>query len=103
MAPTGPPSCKSCPAAPRSTPPAPAVTAPAAPTARPGATTKPGAITSAANRRRSRHHRDVRGALRRSGFDVSSIRVHLAAIRTAHLLAGRLLDLRHPRLAMVID
>jgi site-specific recombinase XerC len=37
------------------------------------------------------------------GFAVSSIRVHLAAIRTAHLLAGRSLDLRHPRLAMVIE
>jgi site-specific recombinase XerD len=37
------------------------------------------------------------------GFAVSSIRVHLAAIRTAHLLAGRALDLRHPRLAMVIE
>ena len=40
-------------------------------------------------RRRSRHHRHVRRPLRRSaGFAVSSIRVHLAAIRTAHLLAG---------------
>src|SRR5271157_149488 len=38
-----------------------------------------------------------------AGFAVSSIRVHLAAIRTAHLLAGRSLDLRHPRLAMVIE
>ena len=37
------------------------------------------------------------------GLAVSSIRVHLAAIRTAHLLAGRSLDLRHPRLAMVIE
>ena len=37
------------------------------------------------------------------GFAVSSIRVHLAAIRTAHLLAGRALDLRHPRLAMVVE
>ena len=37
------------------------------------------------------------------GFAVSSIRVHLAAIRTAHLLAGRSLDLRHPRLAMVLE
>ena len=37
------------------------------------------------------------------GYAVSSIRVHLAAIRTAHLLAGRALDLRHPRLAMVIE
>ena len=36
-------------------------------------------------------------------FAVSSIRVHLAAIRTAHLLAGRSLDLRHPRLAMVLE
>jgi hypothetical protein len=32
-----------------------------------------------------------------AGFAVSSIRVHLAAIRTAHLLAGLSLDLRHPR------
>ncbi len=37
------------------------------------------------------------------GFAVSSIRVHLAAIRTAHLLAGRALDQRHPRLAMVVE
>ena len=37
------------------------------------------------------------------GFAVSSIRVHLAAIRTAHLLAGLSLDLRHPRLAMVLE
>lgn len=37
------------------------------------------------------------------GFAVSSIRVHLAAIKTAHLLAGLSLDLRHPRLAMVIE
>jgi integrase len=29
--------------------------------------------------------------------------VHLAAIKTAHLLAGLSLDLRHPRLAMVIE
>ncbi len=38
-----------------------------------------------------------------AGFAVSSIRVHLAAIRTAHLLAGLSLDLRHPRLAMVVE
>jgi len=38
-----------------------------------------------------------------AGLAVSSIRVALAAIRTAHLLAGRSLDLRHPRLAMVVD
>jgi site-specific recombinase XerD len=37
------------------------------------------------------------------GFAVSSIRVALAAIRTAHLLAGLSLDLRHPRLAMVLQ
>jgi integrase len=37
------------------------------------------------------------------GLAVSSIRVALAAIKTAHLLAGRALDLRHPRLAMVVD
>ena len=37
------------------------------------------------------------------GFAVSSIRVHLAAIKTTHLLASLSLDLRHPRLAMVID
>src|SRR4051812_47485010 len=36
------------------------------------------------------------------GFAVSSIRVHLAAIRTAHLLAGLSVDLRPPRLAMVV-
>ena len=34
---------------------------------------------------------------------VSTIRVALAAIRTAHLLAGRAIDLRHPRLAMVVE
>ena len=38
-----------------------------------------------------------------AGFAVSSIRVHLAAIKTAHLLAGLALDLRHPRLAMVVE
>jgi site-specific recombinase XerD len=37
------------------------------------------------------------------GLAVSSIRVALAAIKTAHLLAGRSVDLRHPRLAMVVD
>jgi len=37
------------------------------------------------------------------GLAVSSIRVALAAIKTAHLLAGRSLDLRHTRLAMVVD
>ena len=37
------------------------------------------------------------------GFAVSSIRVHLAAILTAHLLAGLSVDLRHPRLAMVVE
>jgi hypothetical protein len=36
-------------------------------------------------------------------FAVSSIRVHLPAIRTAHLLAGLSVDLRHPRLAMAIE
>jgi site-specific recombinase XerD len=43
------------------------------------------------------------GSAGRGGLAVSSIRVHLAAIRTAHLLAGRSLDLRHPRLAMVVE
>ena len=38
-----------------------------------------------------------------TGCAVSSMRVHLAAIRTAHLLAGLSLDLRHPRLAMVVE
>jgi site-specific recombinase XerD len=38
------------------------------------------------------------------GKTVSAIRVALAAIRTAHLLAGLASpDLRHPRLAMVLD
>ena len=37
------------------------------------------------------------------GFAVSAIRVPLAAIKTAHLLAGLSLDLRHPRLAMVVE
>ena len=43
------------------------------------------------------------GAAGRGGLAVSSIRVALAAIKTAHLLAGRTLDLRHPRLAMVLE
>jgi len=34
---------------------------------------------------------------------VSTLRVDLAAIRTAHLLAGIALDLRDPRLAMVVE
>lgn len=38
-----------------------------------------------------------------AGHAVSSIRVALAAIKTAHLLAGLSLDLRHPRLAMVVE
>jgi hypothetical protein len=38
-----------------------------------------------------------------AGLAVSSIRVALAAIRTAHLLAGRAIDLRHPRLAMGVE
>ena len=37
------------------------------------------------------------------GLTVSSIRVALAAIRTAHLLVGLSLDLRHPRLALVLE
>ncbi len=37
------------------------------------------------------------------GLAVSSIRVALAAIRTAHLLAGIALDLRQPRFAMVFE
>ncbi len=37
------------------------------------------------------------------GLAVSSIRVALAAIRTAHLLAGIPLDLRQPRFAMVLE
>ena len=37
------------------------------------------------------------------GVAVSTLRVDLAAIRTAHLLAGIPLDLRHPRLAMVVE
>jgi len=37
------------------------------------------------------------------GLAVSSIRLHLAAIRTAYLLAGIALDLRHPRVAMVME
>jgi site-specific recombinase XerD len=37
------------------------------------------------------------------GLTVSTIRVALAAIRTAHLLAGRSIDLRHPSLAMVLE
>ena len=38
-----------------------------------------------------------------TGVAVSTLRVDLAAIRTAHLLAGIPLDMRHPRLAMVLD
>jgi len=37
------------------------------------------------------------------GLAVSSIRVALAAIATAHRLAGIALDLRHPRFAMVLE
>jgi hypothetical protein len=37
------------------------------------------------------------------GLAISSIRVALAAIRTAHLLAGIGLDLRQPRFAMVLE
>jgi len=38
-----------------------------------------------------------------AGVAVSTLRVDLAAIRTAHLLAGIALDLRHPHLAMVVE
>ena len=34
---------------------------------------------------------------------ISTLRVDLAAIRTAHLLANIALDMRHPRLAMVVE
>ena len=37
------------------------------------------------------------------GLAVSSLRVHLAAIQAAHRLAGVALDLRHPRLVMVLE
>ena len=37
------------------------------------------------------------------GLAVSSLRLALAAIRTAHLLAGIILDLRQPRFAMVLE
>jgi len=37
------------------------------------------------------------------GRAVATLRVHLAAILAAHRLAGLALDLRHPRLAMVLD
>ena len=37
------------------------------------------------------------------GCAVATIRVDLAAIRTAHELAGLRLDLREPRLAMVLE
>ncbi len=37
------------------------------------------------------------------GVAVSTLRVDLAAIRTAHLLAGIALDMRHPGLAMVVE
>lgn len=44
-------------------------------------------------------------AVRRAdaGVAVSTLRVDLAAIRTAHLLAGVALDTRHPGLAMVVE
>ena len=38
-----------------------------------------------------------------AGVAVSTLRVDLAAIRTAHLFAGIPLDLRDPRLAMVVE
>jgi hypothetical protein len=38
-----------------------------------------------------------------AGCAVATIRIDLAAIRTSHLLAGVSLDLRHQRLAMVIE
>ena len=37
------------------------------------------------------------------GLTVASLRVHLAAIGAAHRLAGVALDLRHPRLVMVLE
>ncbi len=37
------------------------------------------------------------------GVAVSTLRVDLAAVRTAHLLAGVPLDMRHPHLAMVVE
>ena len=37
------------------------------------------------------------------GRAISTLRVGLAAIRTAHLLAGVPLDLRHPALSMVLE
>ncbi|WP_156963961.1 hypothetical protein [Muricoccus aerilatus] len=37
------------------------------------------------------------------GLAVSSLRVHLAAIQAAHRLAVVALDLRHPRLVMVLE
>ena len=81
-------------------------TEPAAPTARPGANTRPGAGLGrqplAANPNTIAMY-IVRCADQR--FVVSSIRVHLARIKTAHphVLAGLSLDLRHPRLAMVLE
>jgi integrase len=38
-----------------------------------------------------------------AGLSVASLRVHLAAIQAAHRLAGIALDLKHPRLAMVLE
>ena len=37
------------------------------------------------------------------GLAVSTLRVHLAAVQAAHRLAGIALDLRHPRLVMVLE
>ena len=104
MALAGPRNWKNCRAAPRSTPPAPAATARRA-------------YRSAWRQYEAWCHSLGREPLAAypdtiamyvvrcadQGFAVSSIRVHLAAIRTAHLLAGRSLDLRHPRLAMVVE
>src|SRR5215471_6849979 len=58
---------------------------------------------AASGSRASDPHQVAYVRLADQGLAVSSIRVALAAIRTAHLLAGRSIDLRHPRLAMVLE
>ena len=84
-----------------STPLARVATAPALPTARPGPGRRRGVAASAANRLLPTD--TIATWYADAGFAISSIRVDLAAIRPAHLLAELLLDLRDPRLAMVIE
>ena len=89
---------------PRFTPPAPAAKAPAGPTGRRGGIFPRGATVSAASLPADPDTLAMYVVRRADdGLAVSSLRVALAAIKTAHLLAGLSLDLRHPRLAMVME